>query len=136
MKRSTAQSIDAYIAEFPAEIQIQLRAMRDLIREAAPIAQEKISYAIPTFFLEGNLVHFAAFQKHIGFYPGGCGVEAFRAELGPYKIGRGSVQFPLGQPFPADLIRRIVHYRVAQNTQERGARRSQVLPVDGSGGGV
>jgi uncharacterized protein YdhG (YjbR/CyaY superfamily) len=114
--RSTAQSIDEYIAEFPLETQKVLGEIRQLIRAAAPGATEAISYAIPTFDLNGHLVHFAGYERHIGFYPGGHGIEEFAEELKPYKTGKGSVQFPLGQPLPADLIRRIVEFRVAQNT--------------------
>lgn len=113
--RPTAQSIDEYIAGFPAETQSVLEQMRALIREAAPEATETISYAIPTFDLNGHLVHFAAFAKHIGFYPVPGGIEVFKEELAPYKQGKGSVQFPLGQSLPVDLIRRIVEFRVEEN---------------------
>ena len=91
--------------------------MRALIKASAPGATETISYAIPTFDLNGrHLVHFAAFAKHIGFYPTGSGVEAFKEEIRPYRSGKGSVQFPLGQPLPTDLIRRIVEFKVEENT--------------------
>ena len=113
--RSTASSIDEYIAEFPRETQKVLEEVRALIKASAPDATEKISYAIPTFYLNGNLVHFAGFKSHIGFYPGAGGIEAFREELKPYKSAKGSVQFPLDQPMPADLIRRMVEYRVQEN---------------------
>ena len=112
--RSTASSIDEYIAEYPPEIQKALQELRELIKAAAPDATESISYAIPTFDMNGHLVHFAAFKNHIGFYPTGRGVAAFEEELAPYKSGKGSVQFPLGQPLPTDLIRRIVAFRVDQ----------------------
>ena len=114
--RSTARSIDEYIAEFPVETRMVLEELRALIATSAPGATETISYAIPTFDLNGHLVHFAAFAKHVGFYPTGNGIEAFKEELKPYKSGKGSVQFPLGQPLPTDLIRRIVEFRVDQNT--------------------
>jgi len=114
LKRSTATSIDAYIAEFPAETQTVLEEMRALVKRSAPDATESISYAIPTFDLNGRrLVHFAGYERHIGFYPTSSGIEAFEEELTPYKSGRGSVQFPLAQPLPAGLIRRIVEFRVA-----------------------
>lgn len=116
--RSSAGSIDEYIAEFPPETQKVLEEMRALIRSSAPEATETISYAIPTFDLNGHLVHFAGYEKHIGFYPTGSGVEVFKEELKPYKSGKGSVQFPLGKPLPADLIRRIVDFRVEQNTRK------------------
>ena len=114
--RSTANSIDEYIAEFPPETQKVLEEVRALIRASAPDATEKISYAIPTFYLNGNLVHFAGYEKHVGFYPGAGGIEAFKDELKPYKSAKGSVQFPLDQPLPTDLIRRMVQLRVAENT--------------------
>jgi uncharacterized protein YdhG (YjbR/CyaY superfamily) len=113
--RSTAGSIDEYIAEFPPDTRKVLEELRALIRASAPDATETISYAIPTFDLNGHLVHFAAFKQHIGFYPTGRGIEAFQEELAPYKRGKGSVQFAIGEPMPADLIRRIVEYRVEQN---------------------
>ncbi|HEX9093685.1 MAG TPA: DUF1801 domain-containing protein [Coriobacteriia bacterium] len=113
--RSTAGSVDEYIAGIPPETQRVLEELRALIHESAPGATETISYAIPTFDLNGHLVHFAGYEKHVGFYPTGRGVEAFKEELEPYKSGKGSVQFPLGRPLPTDLIRRVVAYRVAQN---------------------
>ena len=117
--RSKTGSIDEYIAEFPAETQEVLEQMRALIKATAPDATETISYAIPTFDLNGkHLVHFAGFQKHVGFYPIPTGMEAFKEELKPYKQGKGSVQFPLDQPLPVDLIRRIVEVRVAENTSK------------------
>ena len=115
-QRSSANSIDEYIAEFPAETQAVLEEMRALIRGAAPDATETISYAIPTFDLNGrHLVHFAGYAKHVGFYPTRSGIEAFRDELKPCKSAKGSVQFPLGQPLPTDLVRRIVEFRVRES---------------------
>jgi uncharacterized protein YdhG (YjbR/CyaY superfamily) len=117
--RSTAQTIDEYIAGFPPETQRVLEEMRALIRTAAPGATETISYAIPTFDLNGrHLVHFAGYAKHVGFYPVPSAMEAFKEELEPYRSGKGSAQFPLGQPLPTDLIRRIVAFRVAENTRK------------------
>ena len=114
--RSSAGTIDEYIAEFPAETQAVLREMRALIRASAPDAKETISYAIPTIDLNGrHLVHFAGYERHIGFYPIPSGIEAFKDEFKPYKQGKGSIQFPLGQPLPKDLIRRVVEFRVAEN---------------------
>lgn len=113
--RPTAHSIDEYIAGFPPETQEILEELRGLIRAAAPDATETISYAIPTFDLNGHLVHFAGYEHHVGFYPTSSGIEAFREELTPYKTGKGSAQFPLGQPLPAGLIRRIVEFRVQEN---------------------
>jgi uncharacterized protein YdhG (YjbR/CyaY superfamily) len=120
--RPTANSIDEYIAEFPDETRELLEEMRTLIRSVAPDATETISYAIPTFDLNGkHLVHFAGFKKHIGFYPVPSGIEAFKDELAPYKSGKGSAQFPLAEPLPADLIRRIVEFRVREITGETSA---------------
>jgi uncharacterized protein YdhG (YjbR/CyaY superfamily) len=114
--RSTASSIDEYIAEFPPETRKALDELRALIRAAAPGATETISYAIPTFDLNGrHLVHFAGYAKHIGFYPVPSAMEAFKVELEPYRSGKGSAQFPLGRPLPTALIRRIVEFRVAEN---------------------
>jgi uncharacterized protein YdhG (YjbR/CyaY superfamily) len=113
--RSTAASIDEYLADFPTETRAVLEEMRALIRVSAPDATETISYAIPTFDLNGkHLVHFAGFKNHVGLYPTPSGVEPFKADLEPYKSGKGSAQFPLGQPLPTDLIRRIVEFRVEQ----------------------
>ena len=117
--RSTAGTIDEYIARFPAETQKVLAELRALIKATAPGATETISYAIPTFDLNGrHLVHFAGYARHIGFYPIPSGIEAFKEEFKPYKQGRGSAQFPLGQPLPTDLIRRIVEFRIRENTGE------------------
>ncbi len=111
--RSAATTIDEYIAEFPPEVQILLTEMREMIREKAPDATETISYAIPTFDLEGrHLVHFAAFKHHIGFYPTGQGVAEFAEELEPYHPSKGSVRFPFSEPLPKELIQRIVEARV------------------------
>lgn len=119
---ATARSIDDYIAGFPPETLRALMQVRALIRELAPDATETISYAIPTFDLNGrHLVHFAGYAKHIGFYPIPSGIEAFKEELAPYKQGRGSVQFPLDKPMPMDLIRRIVEFRVAENRARVGS---------------
>ncbi|CAI6080760.1 iron chaperone [Cohnella sp. JJ-181] len=114
-KRITYASIEDYIETFPPEIQLLLQAVRETIRSAAPEAKEKISYQMPTFDLHGNLVHFAAFKQHIGFYPGADGIAAFKDELSAYKGAKGSVQFPLDKPLPHELIGRIVVYRAAQN---------------------
>ncbi len=110
-----ADSIDSYIAQFPSDVQARLQRMRETILKLAPEATEAMSYQIPTFKLNGNLVHFAAFKKHIGFYPGAAGIAAFQDELTGYKSAKGSVQFPLDQPLPLDLINKIVKFRLAQN---------------------
>ena len=111
-------TIDEYIAMFPQNVQDILMVLRETIQDAAPKAQEAISYGIPTFKLNGNLVHFAAFKNHIGFYPGGpSAIEAFQEELYHFKQGKGSIQFPIDKPIPLQLVKRIVKFRVNQNEQ-------------------
>lgn len=112
-------TIDEYIGSFPEPVQIKLQELRRFIREIVPEAQEKLSYGIPTFYLDGNLVHFAAYPKHIGFYPGASGVAGFKEELSRYKSGKGSVQFLLDEPLPWDLILRIVEFRVEENSRKK-----------------
>lgn len=111
-------SIDAYIAGFPKQIQDILQQVRHTVTKAAPGAQETIKYDMPTFTFKGNLVHFAAFKKHIGFYPAPTGDPAFEKDLAPYKTGRGSVQFPYNKPLPLELITRIVKLNVQRNTKK------------------
>ncbi len=110
-------SIDEYILEFPGEVQDKMRELREIIRKAAPKATEKISWAMPTFYLHGNLVHFAAHKSHIGFYPGASGVEVFSDRLLKYKTSKGAIQFPLSEPLPKKLIQDIVKFRVTENIQ-------------------
>ena len=119
MKSATAASIDAYIATFPATTQKLLEQVRATVRKAAPGAVEAIKYAIPTFVLNGNLVHFAGYDHHIGFYPAPVGMQEFKADFAKYKTGKGSVQFPIDQPMPLDLIKRIVQFRVAGSMAKR-----------------
>ena len=116
-------SIDEYIGTFPQEIQILLEQVRTTIKQAAPEAEEAIKYAMPTFVLNGNLVHFAAFKNHIGFYPVPSGIEAFKKELSVYKGAKGSVQFPLDEPMPLKLISEIVKFRVNENLLKAKAKR-------------
>ncbi len=124
MQRKTGyRSIEAYIESFPADIRERLQAMRTAIRQAAPGAQEKISYQMPAFFLNGNLVYFAAYEKHIGFYPTPSGIGRFQKELAKYKSAKGSVQFPLAEPLPVGLIQRIVKFRVEENLKGSVRRR-------------
>lgn len=123
MKSTIAANIDEYIASFPKETQQLLELVRAAIQKAAPDATEAISYAIPTFKLNGNLVHFAAFANHIGFYPAPTGSEAFKKELFVYKTGKGSVQFPIDKPMPLDLITRIVKFRVKENLEKAKAKK-------------
>jgi uncharacterized protein YdhG (YjbR/CyaY superfamily) len=114
--RNDYTSIDQYISTFPVSTQEILHELRAAIRESAPDAGEKISYQMPTFFQNGNLVHFAAYKNHIGFYPTPSGVRAFEAELKNYKTSKGAIQFPIDQPIPIELIKRIVKFRVQENS--------------------
>lgn len=120
--KKTPMTIDEYIAGFPGEVQEILAQVRQTIRAAAPDAEETIKYQIPTFTLKGNLVHFAAYKNHIGFYPTPAGIEAFKDELSAYQGAKGSVQFPLDKPIPFDLIGRIVDYRVKENLKRAAVK--------------
>jgi uncharacterized protein YdhG (YjbR/CyaY superfamily) len=113
-------TIDEYIADFPEDVQARLEKLRATIRKSAPGATEKISYRIPTYYLNGNLVHFAGYEHHIGFYPGARGIADFREELKQYKSGKGSVQFPHDQPLPLRLVAEITRFRARQNRGKRG----------------
>ena len=116
--------VDTYISSFPGEVKMLLEQIRTTIQQAAPEAKETINYAIPSYILNGNLVHFAAFKKHIGFYPGPSGVDTFKAELSQYKGAKGSVQFPLDKPMPLDLITRIVKFRVKENMEKTSKKKA------------
>jgi uncharacterized protein YdhG (YjbR/CyaY superfamily) len=116
-------SIDEYIATFPEATQKILKKIRATIQAAAPDAEEKISYQMPTFALKGNLVHFAAYKNHIGFYPTPTGIEKFKKELSVYEGAKGPVQFPLDKPIPYDLISKIVKFRVKENLANAGAKK-------------
>jgi uncharacterized protein YdhG (YjbR/CyaY superfamily) len=111
----TCKTIDEYISQFSPEVQEILKTLRKVIKEAAPKAEEKISWQMPTFVLHGNLVHFAAHKNHIGFYPAPSGIDAFKDELSEYKGAKGSVQFPIKKPLPYELVSKIVAFRVAEN---------------------
>ncbi|MEH7355637.1 DUF1801 domain-containing protein [Neobacillus drentensis] len=118
----TFKSIDDYILQFSTEVQEILEMVRNVIKESAPDAVEKISYQMPTFYFHGNLVHFAAHKKHIGFYPTSSGIAAFKHELSDYKSSKGAVQFPLDKPIPYALISEIVKFRVAENIKKAEAK--------------
>jgi uncharacterized protein YdhG (YjbR/CyaY superfamily) len=121
------KDIDTYISIFPKDIQTILEQVRKTIKQEAPAAKETIKYGMPTFVLNGNLVFFAAFKNHIGFYATPTGHEEFKKELSPYKSGKGSVQFPLNLPIPFDIITKIVRFRVKEN-QEKTEKKN---PNDG-----
>jgi uncharacterized protein YdhG (YjbR/CyaY superfamily) len=117
--RKVFKTIDEYIATFPKNVQRILEELRQAIRDSAPEAEEAISYQIPTFKLNGNLVHFAAFKNHIGFYPTSSGIEAFKEELSGYEVSKGTVRFPMNKPIPFDLVMKIVSYRVKENSDRK-----------------
>lgn len=118
-----ADNIDSFIADFPADVQAVLQELRALIHREAPGCAETINYGIPTFQLNGNLVHFSAYKSHIGFYPGSSGITHFSNQLQQYKLSKGTVQFPLGQPLPYDLIAEIVRFRVGENLAKKSKKK-------------
>jgi uncharacterized protein YdhG (YjbR/CyaY superfamily) len=122
---SEPKDIDEYIAGFSGDIRKRLERMRATIRKAAPDAEEAIKYKIPTFVLNGNLVHFAAFKNHIGFYPAPTGIEEFREELTAYASAKGSVRFPNDEPIPFDLVSRIVAFRAKANREKAEKKRAK-----------
>ena len=117
------KNTDEYISLFPPHVQLVLQQLRKSIHDLIPEAEETISYGIPTFRLYGNLVHYAAYKNHIGFYPGAAGIEIFKDKLSGYKLSKGTVQFPIDEPLPFDLILEIVQYRANQNLQKAQARK-------------
>lgn len=119
-KKASYTTVDEYIAQFPEDVKNALELVRKTICEAAPDAQEKISWQMPTYYLKGNLVHFAAHKSHIGLYPGESGVAAFSDKLGEYKTSKGAIQFPLSKPIPLQLISEIVQFRVKESMQKKG----------------
>ena len=123
MTTTKPNSIEEYISSFPKETQALLEQVRETIRKAAPTASEVISYQMPAYKLNGILVWFAAYSKHIGFYPGASGIEAFKKELSIYKGAKGSVQFPLDKTLPLELISKIVMFRINENLQREKAKK-------------
>jgi uncharacterized protein YdhG (YjbR/CyaY superfamily) len=117
------RNVDEYIAGFPRDVQEILQQIRTTIKQVAPDAEEAIKYGIPTFVLNGNLVHFAAFKHHVGFYPTPSGIEAFKDELSRYQSAKGSVQFPIDEPMPLRLIEEIVRFRVKEASAKATARK-------------
>ena len=115
--------IDSYIAAQPAGVQKLLKTMRAAIKKAAPKAQEKIGYGIPTFTLNGNLVHFGAFKAHLGFFPTPLAIDAFKDELKGYEISKGTIKFPYEDPLPLDLVTKIVKFRVAQQEAKKATKK-------------
>ncbi|PYM16903.1 MAG: hypothetical protein DME18_00345 [Verrucomicrobia bacterium] len=125
MKTAPPRNIDEYIAGFPRDVQVILQGIRNTIKKAAPDAEEAIKYQVPTFVLNGNLVHFAAFQKHIGFYPTPSAIQEFKDELCSYESAKGSVQFPLDKPVPFGLIRKIVKFRLKETRKKMAAKKAK-----------
>jgi uncharacterized protein YdhG (YjbR/CyaY superfamily) len=123
--QSAITTIDAYIAGFPQDVQEVLQKIRREIKKAAPKAEETIKYQIPTFTMNGNLIHFAAYQNHIGVYPAPRGNEQFKEELAAYEGGKGTLRFPLDKPIPFDLIRRIAKFRVEETSKKVEAKGKQ-----------
>lgn len=119
MKIKSSDNIDEYIGGFPEDVQEKLGKIREIVQTAAPKATEKISYGIPTFYLNGNLVHFAAYEKHIGFYPGSSPISEFASDLEGYETSKGTIRFPLDKPLPLELIRKIVLAGVKRNSQNK-----------------
>ncbi len=125
-KPAAPQNIDEYIAGFPNEVQEILEKIRMTIRKTAPEAEETIRYQMPTFTLRGSyLVYFAAYKKHIGFYPAPIGNAEFEEEIATYAAGKGTLKFPLDKPIPYDLISRVVRFRMQENLERAGAKKKK-----------
>lgn len=124
-RRHQFATIDEYIASFSEDIQMKLQELRATIRAAAPDAEECISYQMPAYYLKGNLVYFAAFSNHIGFYPTSSGIAAFQKEIEGYASSKGAVQFPINKPLPLELVSKIVRYRAAENLKNAGKKIKQ-----------
>ena len=122
VNNKTPEDIDQYIAGFPKEVQKLLKKLRATIKNAAPEAEEIINYGVPTFRLNGNLVHFGGYTKHIGFYPTPSGIQKFAQELSGYETSKGSVKFPLDNPLPYDLVAKIVAFRVGENLNKSSVK--------------
>jgi len=122
MKAKKAKDIDEYIADFPADVQLLLQKVRTAIRKAAPKAEEAIKYQMPTFVLNGNLIHFAGYKNHIGLYPGSKPIEEFKDELSRYETSKGTVQLPLDKPIPVGLITKITKFCVKRNIERAVSR--------------
>ena len=122
MKAKKAKDIDEYIADFPADVQLLLQKVRTAIRKAAPKAEEAIKYQMPTFVLNGNLIHFAGYQNHIGLYPGSKPIEEFKDDLVKYRTSKGTVQLPLDKPIPTGLIGKITKFCVKRNLERAAAK--------------
>jgi len=123
--KTAAANVDAYIKQFPPEVQVKLQQLRAAIKSAAPKAEEMISYMMPAYKYHGVLVYFGGYKNHIGFYPTGSGIEAFKKELSVYKGSKGTVQFPLDKPLPVALIKQIVKYRAQVNLEKEQRKKTR-----------
>jgi uncharacterized protein YdhG (YjbR/CyaY superfamily) len=132
-KRTDMNEIDKYIAGFPEDIQIALRQVRAAIRKAAPRAVETIKYAMPTYVLNGNLIHFAAFKQHIGLYPAPQGTDAFKGEISVYKGAKSSIRIPLNKPIPVELISRIVEFRIRETMDRKSTKKDLTKRIQNNG---
>ncbi len=130
------KTIDSYIASYPKETQVQLKRLRAAIRKLVPMAEEKISYGIPTFVLGGNLVHFGGYEKHIGLYPGASAIAAFKKEIAKYHSSKGTIQFPLDKPLPLGLIEKIVKFRIKENSAKEKTKSAGVHIVHHKDGSI
>jgi uncharacterized protein YdhG (YjbR/CyaY superfamily) len=119
------KTIDEYIFQFSPEVQIRLNELRNFIKAEVPDATEKISYNMPTFYLNGNLVHFAAFKNHYGFFPTASGINQFKKELSKYITGKGTLHFALDEPFPFEILKKVIQFRVAENKQKTQNKKSK-----------
>ncbi|MBP1744586.1 MAG: GCN5-related N-acetyltransferase [Firmicutes bacterium] len=128
-EKAAFETIDDYIKQFPPEVKEKLEKLRTVIKDAAPDSVERISYQMPTFYLQGNLVHFAAFERHIGFYPAPSGIEEFKNELAGYKSSKGAVQFPIDKPLPYELISRIVRFRAGENIAAAAGKKKKKITI-------
>ena len=123
MPKRVFKNVDEYVATFPRNVQVILQEMRQAVKEAAPEAEEVISYQMPAFKQNGIVVYFAAFKDHIGFFPTASGIEAFKEKLTDFKISKGTVQFPLSKPIPTELVKEMVRFRVKENLSKKGKKK-------------
>ncbi|ATP59156.1 hypothetical protein CPT03_05885 [Pedobacter ginsengisoli] len=125
IKNDKPTTIDDYISAFPDEVQHVLQEFRKIVNDVAPDAEEKISYGIPTLFLNGNLVHFGGYKNHIGFYPGPGGITEFKDQLSGYELSKGTIKFPLNKPLPVEIISRITAYRAIENRKKTSLKKQK-----------
>ena len=132
MKAKKAKNIDDYIGDFPPDVQLMLEKVRTAIRKAAPKAEEAIKYQMPTFVLNGNLIHFAGYKNHVGLYPGSKPIEEFRDELTRYETSKGTIRLPLDKPIPVGLISKITKFCVQRNLERAVSREAAKIKRKGA----